>query len=558
MERLTLKGLAEKFFESSDIPFVAIDGSCFKHASSNFISLYGGAYGSKGTLSLTGPEGRLRYEKWELSKDVSMVAFVPIPPDSAGSTIDEDSNNGLDVPLAMSDSEIGEITSLHTKLMQLAEIYLAYSLARSSSVDAPRLILLDNSLSNILGNSSFSPNSVRLIYGDFNGETLSLADLHVALAHPFNKDLNIPSTKKFQPHYRIIAEAAWLGKRTISASDCKSFPEQNFASGARFLSKNSPPNKIEAGKFNESKMEFTFTVDPRASWQKTMRIFDNICERLFREKDPQGLTYPLYDAPKVRQYYTPRDISFLIGVGIRALIETCWQRKLLLVGIVKDSNSRFFYRNYAGSLIIKAGNDPQAHLNIPLSDRNIVEILPNIDQTLHAPWGTYEFDSCFMTLHPEQDLSTKKWSIKGYEHPSLGETTRPERIFLRSIAQFLLSDDRNMASHAIFIDRIAYPEWDDADSEDFTINTKWFGQISPLYYGINGPPRLQKLTNLLLSILVRNHFPEALGYPDPLHQADWGAKSMERRVRLLLESSEWSFRANPQSKTFREIRDSFR
>jgi hypothetical protein len=59
----------------------------------------------------------------------------------------------------------------------------------------------------------------------------------------------------------------------------------------------------------------------------------------------------------------------------------------------------------------------------------------------------------------------------------------------------------------------------------------------------------------LLAVLVRNHYPEAIGYPEPLHQADWGAKSMKRRVIGLLESSEWAFRARPLSKTFREIRD---
>jgi hypothetical protein len=59
----------------------------------------------------------------------------------------------------------------------------------------------------------------------------------------------------------------------------------------------------------------------------------------------------------------------------------------------------------------------------------------------------------------------------------------------------------------------------------------------------------------LLAVLVRNHYPEALGYPEPLHQADWGAKSMKRRVINLLESSEWAFRSRPLSKTFREIRD---
>src|SRR5437870_647273 len=48
VERMELKRFCDDFFGSTEIPFVAIDGSCHKNAGSNFISFYGGAYGSKG------------------------------------------------------------------------------------------------------------------------------------------------------------------------------------------------------------------------------------------------------------------------------------------------------------------------------------------------------------------------------------------------------------------------------------------------------------------------------------------------------------------------------
>ena len=138
------------------------------------------------------------------------------------------------------------------------------------------------------------------------------------------------------------------------------------------------------------------------------------------------------------------------------------------------------------------------------------------------------------------------------------ELTRPERIFLRSIAQFFLSEDKNIASHALFVDRLAYPDWDDKASAKTVIKSDYFGEIKPLVFDeTTGVPKLQTLTMYILAVLVRNHFPEALGYPDPLHQADWGAKSLKRRVMGLLDSSEWAFRSDPLSKTFREIRESF-
>jgi len=552
VERLEIKRFCENFFGSSEIPFVAIDGSCHKNTGANFISFYGGAYGSKGNISLSGREGKLEYERWELNKDVSMVAFVPIPPETVSIPDTSEHSEDSEAPAVLSDSEIAEFSSYHTKIMQLAEVYLAYSLAGSSTVDAPRVILVDNNVSGILANTSFSPSNLRLVEGSFEGESLTLADCHVALAHPFNKELGIPSNKNFQPHFRVISEAAWANSKTVRAADSPDFPRDNFAAGSRFLQ-----DRVGAGKYDNSSQTFTFAEDPRTSWQRALRVYERVCERLFRKKDPHGLTYSLKGQPDSREYLTPRDVTFLTGVGIRALIELCWSRKILLIGVVKDSSSRFFYRNFLGAIGVARGQDVRKHLGVPLTDRTIVEMLPNLDVRIRAPWGTLEFDSCFMTIHPEWNEKSLRWVVKGYDHPRLGETTRPERIFLRSLVQFFLSPDGSLASHALFVDRLAYEGWDDRDSKVFSVNTDFFGAIAPLYYDTRQPPRLQKLTVYLLSVLVRNHFPEALGYPDPLHQADWGAKSMKRRVVGLLDSSEWAYRSRPREKTFRSIRDEY-
>ncbi len=545
MDRLEVKRIAEQFFETTEIAFVAIDGSCHKQQSANFISFYGGAYGSKGTISLSEPTGKIRYHRWELNRDVSMVAFVPIPPDVMHTVVEE---TEADSPPVMTDTEVADVSSLHTKIMQLAEVYLAYEIAKSSSVEAPRIVMLDNSIGGILGNTSFSPRHLFLDQGNFEGETVSKGDMQIALAHPFNQKLEVPSTKNFQPHFRIIAEAVWQETKTVASSKCREFPDKHFKGGAGFLERNG------LGTFDKDKVSFSFKEDPRASWQKTVRVFERICEKLFRAKDPLGVTYELKAIPGEREYFRPRDVMFLVGVGLRALIETCWARRILLTGIVKDSSSRFFYRNFLGSVCVKREVDAAKHLALPLTDRSIAELLPNLSPNLKAPWATLEFDSCFMTLHAE--AKDDVWKIKGYDHPTLGETTRPERMTLRSLVQFFVAHDRNIASHAIFLDRLAYASWDDKDSKQFDVATDQFGTVHPLYFdGSVGPGRLQKLTMYLLAVLVRNHYPEALGYPEPLHQADWGAKSMKRRVLGLLDSSEWAFRSRPLSKTFREIRD---
>ncbi len=58
-----------------------------------------------------------------------------------------------------------------------------------------------------------------------------------------------------------------------------------------------------------------------------------------------------------------------------------------------------------------------------------------------------------------------------------------------------------------------------------------------------------------LSTLTRNHFPEVIGYPEPLHKADWGAKTINRRIGRIIDSAELPFRNNAIYRTVRSIRD---
>ena len=76
VQRLELRRSAESFFGTLEIPFVAIDGSCDRRESVGFMSFFGGAYGSRRLVSLSGSEGKLTYRRWELNRDVSIWKTV--------------------------------------------------------------------------------------------------------------------------------------------------------------------------------------------------------------------------------------------------------------------------------------------------------------------------------------------------------------------------------------------------------------------------------------------------------------------------------------------------
>jgi hypothetical protein len=235
----------------------------------------------------------------------------------------------------------------------------------------------------------------------------------------------------------------------------------------------------------------------------------------------------------------------------------------LLSGIAKDSASAYLTRNYLGVCRLKnvyPELNSKTYGSIPPTDRLFCEVLPYLDlendDFLFDPWGTIEFDSAFMTLYANKDSSGREVITGTY-----GSIVRPERIFLRSIAQFYSrrKGDAVTTGHAIFVDRLAYPELDLKYCENLRIEEPQIGKMDLILFKNKDAYNLgQIITYFLLEVVTRNHFPEVIGYPDPLHKADLGAKAMRDSVKNLLKSSEWRFRSHPLTNTLRSIRQSFR
>lgn len=552
----------ERFWGTNYIDFVAIDGTCQKDAFAEFIVFFGGAYGAKGRISLEGDPPKVKYQKWEMNRDVSMVAWVPVPfteiSDVSGASVEE--------TFMVSDSERVNLSSIHTSLMQLSEIYLAYNVATSSTIESPKLIMLDQSLSSIMAATSHGVKTGFVDCYEFGHRRLSAADVIIAFAHPFNADLGVPSTKRFRRYTALIAEFHRQNKRELPLKEVMSILKlttDELRDPLNYLKSMNPPLCT----YNKAKESLEMKVDCHESWAYTVGLFQYVCTRLFLAKDQSALTYDAPDPEEPmrqrRRWMSPDDVQFLIAVGLRALIEACWDKRILLVGVVKDSESRYLTRNYLGVM---------KHLNVypdlstlsvgllPWTDRIYLETIPHYcDESLEAPWASIEFDSTFMTLRLGQN-DNKETEVMGVRTRG-GEIVAPERLFLRSLAQFFLSRQKStpLTGHVVLLDRLAFPEWDKNAFGSTTIQSDALGRIDPLVYLNADMDNIGQLVMMyMLNTLTRNHFPEVIGYPDPLHKADWGAKSMGRRVKGMIESSEIPFRSKPIAKTLRRIRDEHR
>jgi hypothetical protein len=343
--RRHLREMAERLFDTDKIDFVAIDGTCTRDAFQDFVVFFGGAYGAKGSVRLKSDPPVVQYERWDMNRDVSLVAYVPVP----FASIEDVTNADVQETFVVSDHDRVNLSNIHLSLMQLAEIYLAYSVASASATDYPRLIMLDQSLSGLMAAVSHGAGTQLAGY-PYDRRALDAFDIRVAFAHPISRDLQVPSTKRFGRHLAVLAEFHHRNAQSLPLDDLRrslNLSEAELHSATGILMGKPVPLCETDGQGN-----LRTRYPCRDSWRYTVSLFESICERLFVDKDPSALVYetPDPDDPTVRRqrWMSPEDVHFLTAVGLRALIEKCWERHILLVGIVKDSESRYLTRSYLG------------------------------------------------------------------------------------------------------------------------------------------------------------------------------------------------------------------
>jgi hypothetical protein len=552
-----IKRNAEGFFGRREIDFCAIDGSCFKDPFTDFMVFFGASYGVKGRLSLAGSPPRLKYERWTMDQDVSMVAYVPLPLAHIGDAVGGDPEEQF----LVSEEDRVNLASIHTKIMQLAEVYLAYHVASASAMEYPRLIMLDHSLSSIFSSVERGTKTVGLVGYRLGQRYLNQRDVVIAFSRPYSRKLDIPSAKHFSLKHRLIAELAWNRGRYVDLREFSRREGVNIVEVRRAAESlaglgQAPVQPPIAALLGPDKLSVADGFDPELAWYDVLRLFEDICYRLFIKKDPSALVYTVQEGEgERRRWMSPDDLDFLIAVGMRGLIERCWEKRILLVGIAKDSASRFFSRHYMGVL---------RHLDVypkvkvgplPWTDRVFLEALAQSEPAIVAPWSTVEFDSVFMTLHLEENPGSGSPEVKGMRG---WVVLPPERLFLRSLGQFYLVRGSSAVrmGHVVFVDRLAYPYFDAKAFGAVEISSSELGSIRPVaYLDRHTENQMQDLMMFFLDVLTRNLYPEVIGYPDPLHKADWGAKTLERRARDLIRSSEVAFHIRPISRLFRHWRD---
>src|SRR6266550_1171958 len=316
--RARLQERIEAAVGTKELQFIAIDGTCRKEVFSDFITFFGGAYGARGEVTFTGGSHRLQYKRWSLDNDVSMVAWVPVP----FARLEEVTAGQAEQFLVSEDEKIN-LASVHVQVMQLAEVFLAYNSIMSSRLDAPHILLMDLSPSSVLASVARAQDSLGLVGYPYDRRALTNADVTVALAHPLAERLGIPSAKRMDRHRVLIAELSKNPQAPLRLADIAArYGVSQAELQADFL--------VRRGVLHAPQVSGVYDPAIRVdeSWAYIRELFQNICSKLFIDKNPTALQYDAPDQHGVmrRRWMAPDDLGFLIGVGMRLLIEACLQR----------------------------------------------------------------------------------------------------------------------------------------------------------------------------------------------------------------------------------------
>jgi hypothetical protein len=539
---------------NSQLRFWAVDGACRKVETSDIVIFYGGAYVIKGKLGLQDRPPLIQYEESEPEDDSSIVAYLPLSPEDLTMIDPEDR-------FVVNDAERISISGLDTQLMLLAEIFLLYRGA--SSMDHPHLILWDHSLSSLLANATPNVRKLRFAGTQIGGQTIWYPDLLVGYSKPWNQQLDVPSKKSHRLWERAIAKLFDSPKHTLDIYEFSKEVglEQSEVEtqirliwecdryGKKWEGKN-PNDALALKKGNQLTLNTEYLYAP----DKIKILYEYFCYRFFRDKDPSVLLYNYVDEDNIsrQRFLSADEISFLLAIGLRLTFENCWRNEVMLIGIVKDSAATYYTNHYFG-VMKEIGEFKFTPKKIPCTDRLTFERLPYINDKLEGPWTSTEFDGVFMTLRMRKEWLSDEATIQGVR----GNVLVQPNLIMRSLVQFHLKMEPPMEpsmGHVIFVDRLVHPN-NIPNKITVVKGDKELGTVEPFFFrDASIRNKEQEFVIYLLSVLTRNVFPEVIGYPDPLHLADRGAKSVLKMVEPMLFSSEQLNRANPMHRTLRQLR----
>jgi hypothetical protein len=543
---------ATEFFGSSSARFTGVDGTMYSRPLFDMVIFFGGAYAATGTVTFSeNAEPQVQYDAKTIQQGTGMSSVVPIYvneiPEVDQAFYAEGQPGETSPNKALTDEGIISNATIANAIMTFSEYYLAYKLAADLNRDT-RIILLDRSLSvdraSLLYDTSkmeyWTAKSSLLGY-KISDAALDVNDLAIARQHVYSAELGLPPPRANHLRYAIISLAE--REKTLTAQQV--LAEFGVADEKRTRRvERALKNLVLKGVL--TKENEVFRLDPKyvSTWERTKKLTVQLGDALFFTKalDAEAASTMKIVKEGKEQWLTTLDIAFLTLFALQMLMEECWRKRILLVGVTKDTAARDFKRQLIPIMhnesMLKASVPPEALENLPNTDRMILQSASifNMEQ-IKPPWSLVEYDSAFRTMLRDRQ------GRKGYVSGAIKNKISLEKAFLKTYMQLSQArSDPLLRSNVLLIDRLAYPEYDlKRESSVRFWNELSDGTHEPLeallFKDKAVPNRLQNLVMSVLVAMAPANIPEAFGHNKALFIADKIAKWNYSQFKCVVDTT---------------------
>jgi len=270
-------------------------------------------------------------------------------------------------------------------------------------------------------------------------------------------------------------------------------------------------------------------------------LVEAVGRRLFEEASSENPMQVEKNGKKC--WLTTLDMSFLSLFCLYMVIEECWKKKILLLGITKDTTARDFKTHLIpvclNEKIWNYSLSQEELEKAPNTDRMLLQYVGIYNyEKLPTPWSLIEYDSAFRMIIPELEKRRP-----GYVSGAIKNRITPERTFLKTYIQLSeAKTDPRLRSNVLFIDRLVYPEYDLREDSLVRFRQEYGGAVEPveaiLFKNCSIENRLQNLVMVMLKAMANSSIPEVFGHNMPLFIADSVAKWHNSEVRRIIDSTE--------------------
>jgi hypothetical protein len=552
---------ALEFFGSPKVRFAAVDGSQDQRLVSGLAIFWGGAYAATGEVRFR-PDGppKIDYHTGFIERGKGVSSCVPVYIDRVhelDQALMRPSGPGqLTISNQMTEQATIDNSSIAGWVMTFSEIYLAYKMVAE---EGARIILLDRSLSGTWSNlirdtmrgSRWKTDGA--IHGfEIDGIPIDANEMGYGRHRALNLALRTPPARGDYLRYALMYHLERAGRAMGLEDICAGLglvEEGRRERALKLLDRS-------AGEGYLAKAGDRYSLKPRyfGSWDRLKGLVLKVGGRLFESEKDNPMRV---ESGGERKWITTQDLAFLSLYCLLMLLEECWAKKALLMGVTKDTTAGDF-KAHLIPLCIEEGiwkADPESFGDLPGTDRMLLQAVSALNwEGIEVPWALIEYDSAFQTIVPSREK-------RGYVSGARKNKIISERLFLKSYIQLEESKgDPGFRSNVLLIDRLAHPEYDLKALVSF--KQEYDGAVEPvepiLYGSRRVPNELQNLAMVALKAMSSKGIPEAFGHNKPLFIADKVAKAQRESVEGLVEAVGHWLMVNPRLRRFSFYMHTFR